>query len=186
MKYTPNEPVAPRDDLNSPDLYIPSMAFVTYVLVAGYLIGLEGSFSPEKLGLQASSALAWLLFEVFAIMLVLYLSGINSCLGFFHLMSYSSYKFVCMIGALMASLILNQTAYYAVLGYSILALGFFLMRSLHVAIQTTSAVGHNGASRNGLHVVLMVCGFQAFVMYWLTKHLVGLTALGTPATVAPL
>lgn len=84
----------PRDELNAPDLYIPIMAFVTYVLVSGYLLGIDGSFSPEKLGLQASSALAWLLFEVVVIMMTLYLSSIKCGLGFFHLMSYCSYKFV--------------------------------------------------------------------------------------------
>lgn len=70
------------------------MAFVTYVLVAGYLLGVGNGFSPEKLGLQASSALAWLMLEIFVVMIGLYLSSIQSCLGFFHLMAYCGYKFV--------------------------------------------------------------------------------------------
>lgn len=101
-----------------------------------------------------------------------------------------------MIGALLANLIINSTAYYVVLGYSIFSLGFFLvsyfccpnllnrvietepfqMRSLHVAIQTTSA-GHS-SPRNGLHVVLIVCLFQAPLMYWLTRQYVGLNTAG--------
>lgn len=94
VKYTPNEAIAPRDDLNSPDLYIPCMSFVTYVLFAGFILGTNNEFTPEKLGLQASSALAWLLVEVVLIMLALYLLSISSCLGFFHLLAFSSYKFV--------------------------------------------------------------------------------------------
>lgn len=57
VRFNPDEPVAPRDDVNSPDLYIPSMAIVTYVLVCGFLLGTRNDFTPEKLGLQASSAL---------------------------------------------------------------------------------------------------------------------------------
>ena len=70
------------------------MSFVTYVLVSGFLLGTNNEFSPEKLGLQASSALAWLLMEVLLILMALYLLSISSCLGFFHLLAFSSYKFV--------------------------------------------------------------------------------------------
>jgi hypothetical protein len=31
----------PRDDVNSPDLYIPAMALVTYVLLTGIVAGTE-------------------------------------------------------------------------------------------------------------------------------------------------
>ena len=39
VRYQQDAPVAPRDDMNAPDLYIPTMSFVTYLLVAGYLLG---------------------------------------------------------------------------------------------------------------------------------------------------
>lgn len=29
----------PRTDINAPDLYLPTMAFVTYVLLTGYFMG---------------------------------------------------------------------------------------------------------------------------------------------------
>ena len=31
----------PRFELNAADLYIPSMAFVTYILVVGYMLGVQ-------------------------------------------------------------------------------------------------------------------------------------------------
>ncbi|XP_044775142.1 protein YIF1A isoform X2 [Neomonachus schauinslandi] len=34
-------PVPPRQDLNAPDLYIPTMAFITYVLLAGMALGIQ-------------------------------------------------------------------------------------------------------------------------------------------------
>lgn len=33
--------MAPRFDVNAPDLYIPAMGFITYVLVAGLALGTQ-------------------------------------------------------------------------------------------------------------------------------------------------
>ncbi|KAK6090528.1 hypothetical protein P3W45_000625 [Vairimorpha bombi] len=37
--------------INNPDLYIPVMSFFTYILVRGMYYGLQGTFTPEKIGL---------------------------------------------------------------------------------------------------------------------------------------
>ena len=47
IRYSHDEPVQPRYELNAADLYIPSMAFVTYILVVGYVLGMQDRFSPE-------------------------------------------------------------------------------------------------------------------------------------------
>lgn len=39
VKYEQDGPVQPRFEINAPDLYIPSMAYVTYILVAGLVLG---------------------------------------------------------------------------------------------------------------------------------------------------
>jgi hypothetical protein len=44
----------PRDDVNAPDLYVPLMAFVTYILAVAFIMGANGQFSPELLGNLAS------------------------------------------------------------------------------------------------------------------------------------
>ncbi|CAH1792899.1 unnamed protein product [Owenia fusiformis] len=41
IKYSQDEPVAPRYEINAPDLYIPVMAFVTYILLAGFILGTQ-------------------------------------------------------------------------------------------------------------------------------------------------
>lgn len=52
IKYSQDEPVQPKFDLNAPDLYIPCMAYVTYILVVGYVLGIRQAFSPgQKSGL---------------------------------------------------------------------------------------------------------------------------------------
>ena len=64
----------PRDDVFSPDLYIPVMAAVTYILMQGLLQGAAGrletckplisSFNPEILGMAASTLVFTLTLEV--------------------------------------------------------------------------------------------------------------------------
>ena len=44
LRYNAEEPVQPKFDLNAPDLYIPTMAYVTYVLLVGYILGLKNAF----------------------------------------------------------------------------------------------------------------------------------------------
>lgn len=44
LKYDQDSPVQPRFDLNAPDLYIPSMGYVTYVLLAGFVLGNSETF----------------------------------------------------------------------------------------------------------------------------------------------
>uniref|UniRef100_A0A663FGS6 Protein YIF1 n=1 Tax=Aquila chrysaetos chrysaetos TaxID=223781 RepID=A0A663FGS6_AQUCH len=43
VRYQQDTPVAPRFDINAPDLYIPVMAFVTYILIAGLALGTQNS-----------------------------------------------------------------------------------------------------------------------------------------------
>lgn len=83
-----------KDDLNAPDLYIPVMAFITYVLVAGFVFGLQKRFSPEKLGILTTNALFYLCFENVIIFITKYILNISQSLNVWHSLSYSSYKFV--------------------------------------------------------------------------------------------
>merc|ERR1712086_797530 len=57
-------PMQPREDENAPDLYIPFMAFVTYVLAAGFWLGVAGTFTPEILAQSFSSSLVVWFIEV--------------------------------------------------------------------------------------------------------------------------
>ncbi|XP_072777051.1 protein YIF1B isoform X6 [Taeniopygia guttata] len=41
VRYQQDTPVAPRFDVNAPDLYIPAMAFLTYILLAGLALGTQ-------------------------------------------------------------------------------------------------------------------------------------------------
>lgn len=94
MRYNPEEPLQPRYEVNAPDLYIPVMAFVTYVLISGISLGLENRFSPEMLGIQASSVIIWAVMEVLAMWVTLYVLNIQTPLKVLDLFAFSSYKYV--------------------------------------------------------------------------------------------
>ena len=51
-------------------------------------------FSPEKLGIQASSALAWLAIEIIIELITLYVTNIQCNLKTFDLVAFGGYKYV--------------------------------------------------------------------------------------------
>ncbi|KAJ2749583.1 Transport protein yif1, partial [Coemansia nantahalensis] len=84
----------PREDSNSPDLYIPVMGLVSYVIAVGLVMGRMGVFHPEDLGFTASSALGIVIFEVLLVKMFCYLLNVGAELQFPDIVAYSGYKFV--------------------------------------------------------------------------------------------
>lgn len=135
IKYNQDEPVQPKYDVNAPDLYIPTMAYATYVLLVGYILGLRNAFSPDSLATTASSALVWLVLEIALIYLTLTVMSINTSLTRWDILSFSSYKYVCIIVVLLSGLLLGTKGYYIGLIYVSAALTFFLLRTLKLRIE---------------------------------------------------
>lgn len=175
VKYEQDEPVQPRYDINAPDLYIPTMAYVTYVVVAGLVLGTQNRFSPEMLGIQASSALAWSLVEIVIEFLTLYITNIKTNLKMLDLLAFAGYKYVGIICAVLLSLLLKKAGYYIGLIYCSIALAFFLVRTLRVQIlpepgQAAYSSGCGGKRR--LYLLLFVACIQPIMMWFLSLHLV--------------
>lgn len=176
VQFNQDEPVAPRYDVNSPDLYIPMMALVTYILVAGIVLGTQNRFTPEQLGIQASSVLAWECLVLIIISLSMYIMDIMSDLKTFDLIAFSGYKYIGMISALVAFLALKKIGYYVVLAYTSATIVFFLMRTLRVLILNKPTASQyqdtTVGSKRSLYTLLFISGIQPVLMYWLTCHLV--------------
>ena len=86
-------------------------------------------FTPEHLGITASSLLAWLLAEVLLIWLCLYLLAVNSHLRWLDIIAYCGYKYVCMIVTVTGGMVGGTYGYYGTLGYTALAIAYFLVSS---------------------------------------------------------
>ncbi|RMD43461.1 hypothetical protein DV735_g1655, partial [Chaetothyriales sp. CBS 134920] len=135
----------PRHDLNSPDMYIPIMAFITYILLSTVLAGMRGSFRPELLGSTASTALAVVLFEIVVLKTAMYLLSISNESQLLDLVAYSGYKFVGVIVTLfLAELVTggrgtNNWAGWVFFLYTWYANAFFLLRSLKYVLLPDSS-----------------------------------------------
>ena len=72
------QPRSPKEDLNMPDLYIPFMGLLTYVLLVGIKVGQGGDFNPDQLGASLSTGLGWIIFEVLVVSFVMYLISLRT------------------------------------------------------------------------------------------------------------
>ncbi|KAJ4935917.1 hypothetical protein JOQ06_017444 [Pogonophryne albipinna] len=177
VSYQQDTPVAPRFDVNAPDLYIPAMAFITYILVAGLALGTQNKFSPELLGVQASSALVWLIMEVLAVLLSLYLVTVNTDLTTIDLLAFSGYKYVGMIVGVVSGLLFGRPAYYLSLLWCCAAIFVFMIRTLRLKLLSEAAAAEGRqvrGSRNQLrmYLTMSIAGAQPLFMFWLTYHLI--------------
>ncbi|KAF2839767.1 YIF1-domain-containing protein [Patellaria atrata CBS 101060] len=143
----------PREDINSPDMYIPVMAFVTYILLSTLLAGLRGAFHPELLGLTATTAFAVVIFEILGLKLGTYLLSISNESQLLDLVAYSGYKFVGIIVTLVVAETINAgqgtggLVGWCIFLYAFNANAFFLLRSLkYVLLPDTSPNTASGAS----------------------------------------
>jgi protein transport protein YIF1 len=126
----------PRDDLNSPDMYIPIMALITYILLSTVLAGIRGSFHPELLGSITSTAIFVVIFEIIVLKIAMYMLSITNDSQLLDLVAYSGYKFVGVIVTLFVSELLtggsgtNNWVGWTLFLYTWYANAFFLLRSL--------------------------------------------------------
>ncbi|XP_055381259.1 protein YIF1B-B [Condylostylus longicornis] len=200
LKFDQENPVQPRYDVNAPDLYIPTMAYITYVVLAGLMLGMQNRFTPEQLGIQASSALAYSIFEMIIYTITLYVANIPTNLKTLDLVAFSGYKFVIMVACVSVSILFYRSGYYIALIYTSLSLGFFLLRTLRTKVlndanaqtapagglnydpygtpQSTNQFDYTLGRKRKLYFLFLVIGIQIFLTFWLSKHLIlyGLTS----------
>ncbi|KAL1868557.1 hypothetical protein VTK73DRAFT_3613 [Phialemonium thermophilum] len=140
----------PRDDINSPDMYIPVMSLVTYILLSTLIAGLRGQFQPELFGYTASKALVVVLVEILGLKLGCYFLSISNESQLLDLVAYSGYKFVGIIATTSVAAIVNGGAgtggwlSWLVFFYTFFANSLFLMRSLRYVLFPSSAVDNRG------------------------------------------
>ncbi|VDM65342.1 unnamed protein product [Strongylus vulgaris] len=170
LKYGGSEdPVPAKDDVNAPDLYIPLMAFITYIIVSGFVLGTQGRFSPEILGILTSNAFIWVIIENIIIFVSKYVLNISQSLSLWHSLAYSTYKFFGMIICLLMFMAGGKTFYWCALGYTSLALVFFLLRTVKNFIFDSHHFGGEEGRKRKLFLILFLLVSQPLIMWWLTS-----------------
>merc|ERR550525_2227344 len=161
IRYNHDEPVQPRFELNAADLYIPSMAFVSYILVVGYMLGMQDRFAPDLLATTASSSL-------------------SKC----DIVAFCMYKYVGMILCLVMGLFFSTSGYYAALAYTALALALFLFRTLHLRVEP-EVHGVESHGKRKIWLLFTMVGLQPVIMWWLTYSLIPSYTFFSPAMDLP-
>lgn len=121
----------PALDPNAPDLYLPLMGFVTYILVAGFVSGADGRFTPEVLMSTASSGSVIVMLEVCMIKLALYLlqsDGVGA--PTLDLASCSGYKFIAAVLVLLTKEFFGSVGCLVAMAAASGSVGMFMFKTV--------------------------------------------------------
>ena len=172
----------PSEDVNAPDLYIPTMAFFTYILLMSYAYAathVERTFDPELIGVLASSTLVALLLETALCRFGLYLISADNVPHLLDLLAYLSYKYVHAIVCL--SLALSGGSgllYWGVVLVMGALQGLFMMRTMKRALTpvidsstlaSPAGGGMGGGAMRNNYLLLIVGALQIVIVAFLVR-----------------
>ncbi|KAK7023773.1 WD-repeats-region domain-containing protein, partial [Favolaschia claudopus] len=130
----------PREDVNSPDLYIPLMSMVTYILLCALHSGLQERFHPQVLGETASRAIMVVVLDFVFVQLGCYFLNVSGPSQSIDVIAYGGYKFVAVIPSILVGFLqLGTTLGFVTFTYFAFANAFFLMRSLRSLVLPDAA-----------------------------------------------
>jgi hypothetical protein len=140
----------PANDENAPDLYLPLMSFVTYIVVCSYIKGTNGKFTPEVLSQVMYFCLGWQLLEIVVIKCGLYTLQQQS--PFLDLVANTGYKYVGLCINMLVGMLLGRTMYYVALLWTGTMTSYFMLKTLsnNYARQTS-----NGGMGKGMRMPLL-------------------------------
>eukprot|EP00249_Psilotum_nudum_P007882 c20888_g1_i1 orf=86-937(+) len=154
----------PRYDINAPDLYIPFMAFGTYVILTGIALGLLGKFSPEALGLQFTKGLFSWAAQVLLIRVSLYALG-SSDAPILDILAYGGYAFIGVSISILAR-ILWSYSYYLIMPWTSLCMAVFLVKTMK-RILFAEARSYDRDSSKHHYLLLFIAVAQFPLSFWL-------------------
>ncbi|KAJ6244257.1 yip1 interacting factor [Anaeramoeba flamelloides] len=124
-----NEKFSPRNDINSPDLYIPLMSFVTYIIIISLFYGIRSRFTPELFSRLTISGLVTTGFEILIYKFLLYLLNSNIHIPLLDFLAYSGYKFVAIILPTIVGIFFSAKLYLIILFITSISLGYFMIQT---------------------------------------------------------
>ena len=129
----------PRNDYNAPDLYIPLMAFMTYVLLSGLSKGLGSTgFTPDVIIQAIWRCLLLHLIETGLIKLGVSLMSVP--LPFLDVFAYTGYKYVALC-INMLSRVAGGTVSFIVSMYTACMLAYFILKTMAAVVPPTTTTG---------------------------------------------
>jgi len=170
---------SPSDDqnssrsLNDPDLYIPIMTFISYILLVGAVMGQKNQFEPDKLAALATWRIFFWLAEMMAVRLGFYFFGLET-VSFLDALAFTGYKFVGILITILGTLFGGSYAYYPLWVCTSTCMALFLIKTLRTAAIHSDDPGmrikmdSNLRSRNWF--LFIICIIQLPMMYWFSRN----------------
>ncbi|KAG8037240.1 hypothetical protein GUJ93_ZPchr0023g33378 [Zizania palustris] len=154
----------PIFDINAPDLYIPFMAFGSFIILAGFTLGFMGKFSPEAINLQFTRGLIGWALQTVILKGLVYLMG-GGEVPLLDLVAYGGYLFAGLSLAVVSRL-LSAYSYYVMMPWMSLCMGVFLVRTMKRVLFTEMRSSERHSSRQ--HYFLLFLAIAQFpLFFWL-------------------
>ena len=156
----------PSGDANAPDLYLPLMACITFVLLVGFLDGRRGDFTPDVLGSIMTKSLGLLALEVVAIYVaVRVFKGVP--LGWFDVAAYGGYKYLPLCINMLCGLAAGYNGYLGAAVGTGVSYAIFYYQTISAAAFTPPGDGQfatSVASKQKL-VAAAIAGAEFLLMF---------------------
>ncbi|XP_006343730.1 protein YIF1B-like [Solanum tuberosum] len=160
----------PIYDINAPDLYIPMMAFGTYLVLAGYFLGITTKFSPEALGVPFTTGLLCWLLQILLLEATLHSLGSGE-VPLLDIVAYGGYIFVNASIILLCRIIWDY-AFYFVTIFECFCMGVFLIKTMkRILIGEVRSFEKPSTKRN--YLLLLMALSQIPLLFWLGNVGVG-------------
>ena len=166
--------MTPRGDLQAPDLYIPLMSFVTFILLLGCFKSADAQAHDEKFDMESllyvysKSLFIWLFEAIVQKGAFMVLNIANP--AFLELLSYTGYKFVILCIVVTADGMIGYTAsYVAFFMFGSLFALFFYQTLRRFSLQNTLADHIKDVSMNRKTFMLANCALQVLII-WLLSY----------------
>eukprot|EP01126_Amoeba_proteus_P011005 TRINITY_DN14369_c0_g2_i3.p1 TRINITY_DN14369_c0_g2~~TRINITY_DN14369_c0_g2_i3.p1 ORF type:complete len:286 (+),score=27.78 TRINITY_DN14369_c0_g2_i3:61-918(+) len=150
-------------DLNAPDLYIPVMSFVTYVLLIALSLGANEKFKPDVIGLTMTTALLSVFLEQLLLKTAIWLQNLTN-ITFLDLLSFTGYKFVVAVMNLSSGILFGSIAFLFSYIVNTLFFSIFLFRTLKA-----TQLGNDGILTRNYFLISAVL-LQFLIIYFLCHY----------------
>ncbi|KDP38688.1 hypothetical protein JCGZ_04041 [Jatropha curcas] len=154
----------PIYDINAPDLYIPLMAFGTYLVLAGFSLGINGKFSPEALSVQLANGLLCWLFQLLLLEATLRSLG-DGDVPLLDVVAYGGYTFAAVSVAVLSRITCRYCFYIVTLWESFCMGMFFVKIVKRILICEMRNCEKHSSKRHYLLLLLAIA--QIPLLFWL-------------------
>lgn len=158
----------PNADENAPDLYLPLMSLITYVLLCALCYGTAKHFDPEVIPDVTTKCFVTQILEVLAMRFGYHL--MNAPVPILDLFSYTGYKYVGLsinmfVGLMLAHFGYGHRAYYITFLWTASAITFFMLKTMANNIPVVTAA--TGPKREVM--VVAFAGSQFATMWFVSQ-----------------